>query len=339
MITAKPVNRALQLPWCVIPLHHASSRPNLGFKNNEQPFDLPRPARGDRVEFFLKMINVFYKKVLHALVRALSEPLLVQLRTHKNDPLEREFIRSWDGIQEYYRRISPRDRLIFTPWRTKGLVLRFIAALRRAGYDRKLRAGQSLYDFTLSRSRTHGLCERQPCVAFSFRGVAMDVVSRDEKGQVETVYGICILPTLGPVKEALERLSNQPLSGPCPGHLFFRPERRALAPEELTLLEWLIANGTEDAKAYSPQLRDLTVVGSRTYGGRTIDLAPRGRERKDTCTSTLLASFVGTNPEGIEVAVILYARKEEISELQIYAIGGAREFSLPTIESLKRVRK
>ena len=57
---------------------------------------------------------------------------------------------------------------------------------------------------------------------------------------------------------------------------FIKPERRPLTQEERNLLEWLIANGSVDAKEYSPQLADLTVVGTCTCGCPTIDLALGG---------------------------------------------------------------
>jgi hypothetical protein len=118
---------------------------------------------------------------------------------------------------------------------------------------------------------------------------------------------------------------------------FIRPGRRPLTAEERTLLEWLIANGSEDAKTYSPQLADLGVVGTCTCGCPTIDLAMGARDQRKTVPSKILADFVGTTPEGIEVGVILHAREGEISELEVYAIADATEpFRLPTIESLKQ---
>jgi len=118
---------------------------------------------------------------------------------------------------------------------------------------------------------------------------------------------------------------------------FIRPERRPLTQEERTLLEWLMANGSEDAKQYSPQLGDLSVVGTCTCGCPTIDLAPEGRDQRKTAPSIILADFVGTTPEGIEVGVVLHAREGKISELEVYAIADMKQpFRLPTIESLKQ---
>jgi hypothetical protein len=118
---------------------------------------------------------------------------------------------------------------------------------------------------------------------------------------------------------------------------FIRPECRPLTREERTLLEWLIDNGSADAKEYSPQLANLSVVGICTCGCPTIDLALESHEQRKTAPSKILADFVGTTPEGIAVGVILHAREGEISELEVYSTTDMKEpFRLPTIESLKQ---
>jgi hypothetical protein len=121
---------------------------------------------------------------------------------HNDDSLQREFIQSWDQVQQFYRSFD-------NSWWMKGIVLLFIAALRRAGYDRKLRAGNSLYSLILSRSRLHGLRAEQPFVAFEFRAVTMDLRFRER--QAETVSRVPIA-LFGPVKKALAKLSARPLS-------------------------------------------------------------------------------------------------------------------------------
>jgi hypothetical protein len=118
---------------------------------------------------------------------------------------------------------------------------------------------------------------------------------------------------------------------------FIKPERRSLTQKERTLIEWLIANGSEDAEGYSQQLADLSVIGACTCGCPTIDLAVGHHAAQKTAPSKILADFVGTTPEGIEVGIILHAREGEISELEVYAITDVKEpFPLPTIESLKQ---
>jgi hypothetical protein len=118
---------------------------------------------------------------------------------------------------------------------------------------------------------------------------------------------------------------------------FIRPIRRALSSEERALLEWLIANGNPDAKRYAPQLANISVVGLCTCGCPTLDLAIGDREERTTGSSHVLAEFDGTTAEGVQVCVILHAREEQISELEIIAIDDFEGvFNLPLIASLKR---
>ena len=77
------------------------------------------------------------------------------------NPFDRDFIQSWEGMEEFFGWMLAR-----VPW--KDRVLQFIAELRQAGYDRKLRAGQTIDIFIVSRSRHHGLRPDQSRVAFYF---------------------------------------------------------------------------------------------------------------------------------------------------------------------------
>jgi len=118
---------------------------------------------------------------------------------------------------------------------------------------------------------------------------------------------------------------------------FIRPERRLLTQEERKLLEWLLANGSREAKPYISQIAKVNVVGRCTCGCPTIDLALGNREQRKTALSIILADFTGKTPEGIEVGVIVHAREGEISELEVYAIPDWKApFNLPSIESLKQ---
>jgi hypothetical protein len=118
---------------------------------------------------------------------------------------------------------------------------------------------------------------------------------------------------------------------------FIQPECRPLTEEETKLLEWLLTNGTSDAKQFVSRIADLNVVGKCTCGCPTIDLALGGNEQRKTGPSTILADFVGKTREGVEVGVIVHAREGEISELEVYAIPDWKgPFSLPSVESLKQ---
>lgn len=92
---------------------------------------------------------------------------------YTGDPVERDFIQSWEGIAEFFEWMLAR-----IPWKQR--VLQFIAQLRDAGYDQKLRAGQSLDMFVVSRSRRHGLRPDQPRVVFCFHNDVMDVLEGNE---------------------------------------------------------------------------------------------------------------------------------------------------------------
>jgi hypothetical protein len=111
-------------------------------------------------------------------------------------PVEGEFLLSWDAIEEFYRRKSPLG--------PKGQ--RLITDMRKAGYDKVLRAGTSMWTLMLSRSRRHGLRNDQPSIAFVIGDDDMDVLVRIE-GE-ETLPGIEIAFTPR-IDAMLKRLAEQ----------------------------------------------------------------------------------------------------------------------------------
>lgn len=116
------------------------------------------------------------------------------------NPVEGEFIQSWESIERFY------DNEYFP---LKDFVLSFIAELRRAGYDRKLRAGQSLWTLIVSRSRRQGLRAEQPYIQFQFREGTMDVFSKSQED--ERIPGISIALS-DRVEKVLGRLVSQPIT-------------------------------------------------------------------------------------------------------------------------------
>jgi hypothetical protein len=85
-------------------------------------------------------------------------------------PVEGEFLTSWDAVGRFFARFLDDPRF---PQARR--VLDLIASIRRAGYDRVLRAGQSMYDLGVSRSRRHGLRDDQPRIFFEFHEEGMEV--------------------------------------------------------------------------------------------------------------------------------------------------------------------
>ncbi|MEM7114447.1 MAG: hypothetical protein AAF614_18575 [Chloroflexota bacterium] len=81
-------------------------------------------------------------------------------------PIEGDFLMSWDSIERFYNQynLSKRNERLKVP----ADVFAFIKNLRAKGFDRTLRAGQSVDLFILSRSRRHGLRLEQPRLVFGF---------------------------------------------------------------------------------------------------------------------------------------------------------------------------
>jgi hypothetical protein len=71
-----------------------------------------------------------------------------------------EFINSWNEIEAYYNEFIDE----------KEDALRLIKEMRSLGLDEKLRAGQSLWFFILSRTRRYGLGLHTPYVQINFLG-------------------------------------------------------------------------------------------------------------------------------------------------------------------------
>jgi hypothetical protein len=117
----------------------------------------------------------------------------------KGSPVEGEFIESWDQMEGVYEgsRFPPRT-----------LVLPFIAQLRQAGYDRKLRAGQSIWSLIVSRSRRSRLRPEQPLVSFQFRENSMEVYSRNHGEERILEVPIAMSDT---VERVLQRLTERPI--------------------------------------------------------------------------------------------------------------------------------
>ena len=113
------------------------------------------------------------------------------------------------------------------------------------------------------------------------------------------------------------------------------PANRPLSDAERVLIEWLLDNGIPEAKAYKRHLSDIHVSSTCSCGCPTIDLATGNETERTTGPSQILADAEGLSPEGVPVNVILHAREGELSELEVFAIDGASQFSLPLPEKLK----
>jgi hypothetical protein len=115
---------------------------------------------------------------------------------------------------------------------------------------------------------------------------------------------------------------------------FTVPVNRPLTSAERTLLKWLLDNGISEATAYKRQLTDIHVCSTCSCGCPTIDLAMRDKTERTTGPSQILADAEGFSPEGVPVNVILHARENKLSELEVIAVDGTTNFSLPSPDKL-----
>lgn len=92
----------------------------------------------------------------------------------KGNGIEGEFVLSWDTIEDFYSELE-LDK--------KNEILKLIKQIRAKGFEKTLRAGQSLYTLVLSRSRRHGLRANQDNISFSFNFNESVMEVRTRKGQ------------------------------------------------------------------------------------------------------------------------------------------------------------
>lgn len=120
--------------------------------------------------------------------------------------VEAEFLKSWDRIENFYNRI-PFVNLNISD------ILKLITELRRKGFDKTLRAGQSLSALVLSRSLHHGLREDQPRLTFVFENDHLEIYSSNSaqlvNSQKISFLGIELTPQ---IEELLRRLEIEDIN-------------------------------------------------------------------------------------------------------------------------------
>ncbi len=119
----------------------------------------------------------------------------------QGNPIEGEFLQSWERIERFYQERS---------FPHAAELKSFIAEMREQGFDRSLRAGQSMDTMVLSRARRHGLEEEHPWVSFSFQNgrISARHGTSEEDGAVE-VPAIKLSPE---IEDLLRWLESQPIT-------------------------------------------------------------------------------------------------------------------------------
>ncbi len=109
--------------------------------------------------------------------------------------IEGEFVMSWYSLERFYSGINLS---------CKPQILQLIAQARQRGYDRTLRAGQSLDSMIVSRSRRHGLRSDQPYLIFNFDENSMDVIIHFDEARKISFSNIELTPQLDALLKQLE---------------------------------------------------------------------------------------------------------------------------------------
>lgn len=117
----------------------------------------------------------------------------------KGNRTEGEFIESWKSIVRFYEGFPQ------TSLPEKDQILQLLHALKKQGFEKTIRTGQSATTLILSRSKRHGLRKNQRFLAFEFRNNTIHLTT--ENGHCDSVNGIRLHPKLILLLKELEKTS------------------------------------------------------------------------------------------------------------------------------------
>ena len=111
---------------------------------------------------------------------------------------------------------------------------------------------------------------------------------------------------------------------------------RDLTVDEHDLIEALLGAVRSGVNRYIGQLESLQVVGGCRCGCPSIDLEMALTDDEGMPTPLILAD--AESPEGVQVGVILWARRGHLSALEVHPWDGSEKIRLPRPETLTNVR-
>jgi hypothetical protein len=116
---------------------------------------------------------------------------------------------------------------------------------------------------------------------------------------------------------------------------------RELNADEKRVLYWLLTRGAELtgtaaslAVAFLPQVARLKVIGQCDCGCASIDLSLDSPDLAVGDVSEVLADVEGRSPEGVEIGLILRAKRGCLVGLEAYSRESQATFTLPKREQL-----
>ncbi len=96
----------------------------------------------------------------------------------------------------------------------------------------------------------------------------------------------------------------------------------------------MLKRSAAEPERYLEQISRLRVVGRCGCGCPTVDLALEGQPHSRDAVARLIAEAEGQSPEGISVGVLVFAKDEVLSEMEVYSVAGDAPFSLPSPDTL-----
>ena len=119
----------------------------------------------------------------------------------QGEGIKGEFIKSWETVLKFYNGLSDESYPFVKD------AIKLIHEMQSVGLDNKLRAGQSMFFFILSRSRRHGLEEENPFLHVTFLGAnRMKVILIMNGEQKEIEHDVSYT---GSFKEMVNELLNE----------------------------------------------------------------------------------------------------------------------------------
>jgi|SRR5215470_2353001 len=106
---------------------------------------------------------------------------------------------------------------------------------------------------------------------------------------------------------------------------------RAISPNEVKVIEWLLDHALVDVTAYRHQpVEQLHVVGGCTCGCTSLQFSPSEQQRG----STRLADELAVYPDGQQAGLLLWGREGEIVMLEVYDFQPGSSHRFPDATNL-----
>jgi hypothetical protein len=106
---------------------------------------------------------------------------------------------------------------------------------------------------------------------------------------------------------------------------------RAISPNEVKVIEWLLDHALVDVTAYRHQpMEQLRVVGGCTCGCTTLQFRPPEQQRG----STRLADELAVYADGQQAGLLLWGREGEIVMLEVYDFQPGSSHRFPDASNL-----